>query len=524
MGRLMSRRSARYAGDGGFTLVEVMVAIIVLAIAFSALAAALVSGMVATSRASQLTEAKQVAAKHIEGLHSVKWALLGLYKDDIGASWGSGFHGGESVVKLADVTPAPRPADVPHLTQTVTGHGGKQYTVTTWVTWAGSSAATPNDGATYAKKRLSVDVTYTPRGSSAKTVHVEDFRAPTPLEMRPPATAAVTPLALSNAVFTPTGQQLSATGMLSAAESILVDTSTVASDVTAVVTTSDGTPVMVALTPDATQKHWTGSFASGTGPFNPGALNVQFIAHNSSGVEATLSAPINLTSATPTAFQLTGAVSTPVNQVLNTDNTLAQAITVSVDTTTAASGVNLQWKLSDNTVSGTKVMTLSGSTWSYTIPAGTGPFVPGNVVFTMTGTPAAGGAASSTTSTVTLAATTLGAIGIASVTTSPSVCVDNAPYPMHRATTFAVEVKNVAATDSVKVSFQSLGYFPTVSSNGTKGPNGGYLFNVTLASGTLVPPPSFDFFVTAHRAADNSDSTPFYKTVPVTKKNSASAC
>ena len=86
---------------------------------------------------------------------------------------------------------------------------------------------------------------------------------------------------------------------------------------------------------------------------------------------------------------------------------------------------------------------------------------------------------------------------------------------MFHATTFTVEVKNVAATDTVSASFASLGFFPTVSSNGVKGPNGGYLFTVTLASGTVVPPPAFDFFVTAHRAADNSTSTPFYKTVTV---------
>jgi hypothetical protein len=110
------------------------------------------------------------------------------------------------------------------------------------------------------------------------------------------------------------------------------------------------------------------------------------------------------------------------------------------------------------------------------------------------------------------------------VTWSPTVCVGQSPYPMHRATTFTVEVKNVAATDTVYVAFQTLGYFPTVSSNGTKGPNGGYLFKVTLASGTNVPPPSFQFYVTANRAADNSTSSPFYTTVPVTSKNSASAC
>jgi hypothetical protein len=227
-----------------------------------------------------------------------------------------------------------------------------------------------------------------------------------------------------------------------------------------------------------------------------------------------------------TPFQLTSPSSNPVSQVLNTDNTLAQAITVTVSSTTAATGVTLQWKLSDGTLSGNLAMTPSGSNWTYTIPAGTGPFVPGAVLFTMTGTPSAGGATASTTSSVTLAATTLGAIGIAAVTWTPGVCVDNSKInpDMFRATTFTIEVKNVAASDTVNVSFQSLGYFPTASSNGTKGPNGGYLFTVSLASGTQVPPPSFDFFVTAHRAADNSTSTPYYKTVSVDSANKVTLC
>jgi hypothetical protein len=342
--------------------------------------------------------------------------------------------------------------------------------------------------------------------------------------MQPPSAAAIVPVTLSNPVFTPSGQQLTSTGMLPAAEAVLVDTTTVATDVTVVVTASDGTPFTVALTGDATQKHWTGSIPAGAGPFAAGALQAKFTAHNSQGVEATLTGFINLTVVAATAFQLTSPSAAPVSQVLNTDNTLAQAITVTVSSTTTASGVTMQWKLSDGTLSGNKTMTSSGSTWTYTIPAGTGPFVPGAVLFTMTGTPSAGGATASTTSSVTLAATTLGAIGIAAVTWTPSVCVDQSPYPMHRATTFTIEVKNVAATDTVSASFASLGFFPTVSSNGTKGPNGGYLFNVTLASGTKVPPPSFQFYVTVTRVADGSTSSPFYTTVPVTSKNSAAAC
>jgi hypothetical protein len=90
--------------------------------------------------------------------------------------------------------------------------------------------------------------------------------------------------------------------------------------------------------------------------------------------------------------------------------------------------------------------------------------------------------------------------------------------------TFTIEVKNIAATDTVNVSFQSLGFFPTASSNGTKGPNGGYLYTVTLASGTSITTSSFQFFVTAHRAADNTTSSPFYTTVDVYNKNSVNAC
>jgi hypothetical protein len=171
-------------------------------------------------------------------------------------------------------------------------------------------------------------------------------------------------------------------------------------------------------------------------------------------------------------------------------------------------------------------MTASGSSWTYTIPAGTGPFVPGAVLFTMTGTASNGTTTASTTSTVTLAATALGQIGIAAVTWTPGVCVDNSKVQpdMWRATTFTIEVKNVSASDTVQASFATLGYFPTVSSNGTLGPNGGYLFTVILASGTKVPPPSFDFFVTAHRAADNSTSSPYFKTVTVDPSNKESSC
>src|SRR5437899_8513631 len=131
--------------------------------------------------------------------------------------------------------------------------------------------------------------------------------------------------------------------MLSTAEAILVDTSTIGTDVTAVVNQSDGAPVSVALVPDATQRHWTGTLPAGAGPFAAGSLPVQFIAHSTSGTVANLTGTINLTSPAGTPFQLTGATSNPANQTLNPNNTLSQAITVQVGTTTPSSGVSIQW-------------------------------------------------------------------------------------------------------------------------------------------------------------------------------------
>ena len=538
MAELLARRGMR-RGDDGFTLIEMSIALIVLAIAMAALAAALISGFVSAQKADARTRGNQLAAQRIENLQSVDWGQLGMYKDDATAAgvWNSGIDAasGESIVKIADTTPSPAPSDMVRATSTQTIKG-TTYTVRAMVTWRGSSAASPNDGTTFAAKRLSVTVSWTARGST-QTLRLADFRAPTSKEMRSPASAVTSPIGMSNGSAAP-NQTLSASGMTTSALTFLVDSATPATGVTATIIAADGTPVVTTLTGDVTSKHWSGTLASGAGAFTPGATTVTFNATGSGGTIGSTTATVNLVAPAGSPFQLTGATATTVSTTLNSDNTLASPITLSVAASTTASAVTVQWKLPNGTTSGTFTLAYdsASSTWKYTIPVNTGPFVPGNIVFTLSGTPAAGGTPATASTSVSLAAPTLGDPLIANVTVSPlytpkdtnglntTMCVDgNGGKKLFVSTKFAVEVKNVAANDVVQVAFGSLGTF-TATPKGTTGTNGGYMFETTLAANTVISSSSLTYFATATRAVDGLSSAPYSKPIPVKSANNVGQC
>ena len=65
-------RRARAREDTGLSLVEMVVALVVIGIVLAALATALVAGMVAANTAEIRTRAVQLAAKYVEADQSVK--------------------------------------------------------------------------------------------------------------------------------------------------------------------------------------------------------------------------------------------------------------------------------------------------------------------------------------------------------------------------------------------------------------------------------------------------------------------
>jgi prepilin-type N-terminal cleavage/methylation domain-containing protein len=505
--------------DDGFTLIELLAALVVTSIAFTALAGALISGLAATSTTASTTAATQLASERVEALRTVKWDKLGHYADE--AAWGTGLSGGESLVQVAATTPNPRPAGVPALATESVTRGGVTYAVTTRVTWKGSSSAAPNDGTTYAQKRMDVTVTWTLRGQT-RTVTQEALRAPTANEMRPPVTATGTPIGLSNQAATP-NQTLDANGLLAQAVTLRVDTSIAAQTVSASYLLASGDPASIDLTEDATARFWTATLPVGTGPFAAGSATFTFTATHSSGSTGTAIATVQL-SAPVVTFALNNAAATTSNSQLAIGALLAAPIALSVKSSTAASSVQATYPLSGGTTSAPIVFTYSAGTnsWNGEIPLGAGPVTPGNLTVTFSGTSSTGTNAT-TTASVTLQAPTLGAIAINKPTVVPDFCsAKTSPFRLKRNSVVTVEVMNVDATGTAVTTTLAGQTARSATALGTTGPSGGQLFRVTYTTTTAINATSINLTVNVTRQADSATATGTWA-YPVIQKN-GNAC
>jgi prepilin-type N-terminal cleavage/methylation domain-containing protein len=506
--------------DDGFTLVELLAALVVMTIAFTALAGALIASIAGTAAAATVSAGNQLAAERIEALRTITWDELGHYSDE--PEWGDGRFGGESLVEVADTTPTPRPAGVPLLAPQTTEIRGVTYSVTTRVTWAGSSAAAPNDGTTYAQKRLSVDVTWTTRGKT-RTTSQEGLRAPNSKEMKPPATVAGVTISLANAAATP-NQTLDAAGLLTQPVLLRVDTSIAAETVIASYLLASGNAASEEMTADATQRFWTLTLPVGSGPFPTGTVTFTFTATHSTGSTASATAGAEFAAATG-AFALTDASSTTTISQLGIGYFLAAPIALSVKASQTASGVEATYPLSDGSTGGPIALTYDGvtSSWVGEIPLGAGPVTPGNLTVTYGGTATAGGTAT-TTSSVTLQAPTLGAISILKPTVVPPFCADaKSPFKLHRTSVATVEILNVDATSTAVSMALNGGAAVAATALGTTGPSGGQLFKVSYTNALVLNTTSAPLVVSVSRSADGAVATQSW-TYPVTRKNSSAAC
>ena len=517
--RWLARARAMSQRDDGFTLIELLAAMVVMTVAFTALAGALMSGLTATATSAATTAANQLASERVEALRTVRWDKLGHYADDSG--WGTGFSGGESLVRVAATTPSPRPAGVPTLADESVVREKVTYTVATRITWKGSSSSTPNTGSTYAQKRMNVTVSWTVRGET-RTVTQTALRAPSANEMRPATTTTGIPIGLSNAAVTP-NQTLDASGNLTQDLLLRVDTSVVAQSVDASYLLASGDPASVSLTPDATSRFWSATLTAGTGPFAPGTASFTFSATHSSGSTGSVTSTVQFTAATA-GFSLTNATATTTNSQLGIGALLSAPINLSVKASTSASSVSATYPLASGATSLPIAFTFSAgsNTWNGSVPLGAGPVTPGNLTFTFAGSSSAG-ATAVTTASVTLQAPTLGAIAINKPTVVPTFCsAKKAPYQLKRNSVVTVEVMNVDATGTA-VTLTLAGQGATsATALGTTGPSGGQLFSVTYTTATVINATSVDVTVNVTRQADAATASSTWA-FPVTQKNGA-AC
>lgn len=172
----MTRKRARTSpGDQGFTIVELTVALGLLAVVAASLSGVFWSAIRTAGVANHRTQGAAIASREIESMRSVKYDEIGLYADQSG--YVSSFEGYETVTRgattpagspsliqpltpdpkaAADFVPNPDPANATPIRQ-----GGIDFSVRRDVVWI--DAQDPSDTYAQAYKRITVVVTWSDR-------------------------------------------------------------------------------------------------------------------------------------------------------------------------------------------------------------------------------------------------------------------------------------------------------------------------------------------------------------------------
>ncbi len=170
----------RLHDDDGISLVEIMVAIVILGVAMSAFASTLVQSLATVTRDEQLVRANQFAADLLEGTRSLEWQHVGFYSNDPG--YVATANDGAETVTLGATRPAGSPAPRP---DSVVVRDGITYTVEMDVVWFDDPNHPPAplvDPDPHDYKELRVTLDWTAKGIAYETSSVS-VRQPTTEEV-----------------------------------------------------------------------------------------------------------------------------------------------------------------------------------------------------------------------------------------------------------------------------------------------------------------------------------------------------
>ena len=186
----------RVLDDEGVTLVEMMVAILILGIVLTALAATLATSLQTAGRQEADIQANAVANAVVEEIRGIEFREVALCTGEATAVFGAPVEfEGEPLVLLPDTDPVcTGPAAdrlVPTTSMVQDGRNYDAQVAVTWVDDPGDGVQGAGDSAPQDYKRIVVDLTWEDRGTT-HAARTETRRAPEALEQ--PMTVQVTPL------------------------------------------------------------------------------------------------------------------------------------------------------------------------------------------------------------------------------------------------------------------------------------------------------------------------------------------
>src|SRR6478735_10960238 len=136
--------------EGGFTIIEMVIALAILAMVMAPLARVYWSSIRTAGAASHRTDGSSIASREMEGMHAVPYAQVGFYADQPG--YVSTFEG-FTTVALGSTSPSSGPL-VPQIDTQTSGitQGGVDFSVQRYVVWSDAEDASTTYASAY--KRL----------------------------------------------------------------------------------------------------------------------------------------------------------------------------------------------------------------------------------------------------------------------------------------------------------------------------------------------------------------------------------